>query len=186
MLRTRSLRVLIPIALLALSALGWSRTQTFEATPPTAEQEYLAKMVGTWDAKVAVAMGVGGTTTSTGTEINALVAGGKWLTTDFQFDFMGTPFEGHGVLGWDATKKKFVGTWVDSFSESFTHMEGELKDGALAWDYETTMMGMTNKIHDDMTWDGDDKRLVVSSFRLEHGLQEHMRIELRRRTGGSR
>jgi len=186
MLFTRSLRVLIPVALIALGTIGWSRSQGFKPAAPNAQQQHLARLAGTWDAKVSITMGVGGTVTSTGTETNALVCGDKWLTTEFHSDLMGLPFEGHGLIGWDAAKNAFVGVWVDTMNPTLVNMEGRLKGGGLVWDYETTMMGMTNKIRDEVTWDGDDKRVLVSSFKLDAGLQEQMRIEYTRSTGGTR
>jgi Protein of unknown function (DUF1579) len=80
------------------------------------EHELLKSDVGTWDATVESFMpGAPQPMVSKGTETNTLV-GGMWLVTDFKSDMMGEPFQGHGVSGWDPTKKKYVGTWVDTMS----------------------------------------------------------------------
>jgi len=52
---------------------------------------------------------------STGVETNTLV-GGLWLVSDFQGRWGSQPFHGHGTFGYDTSKKKYVGIWVDSMS----------------------------------------------------------------------
>jgi len=87
---------------------------------PGAEHDALKKFEGTWDATVAF-MGH----ESKGTAVYKLGLGGFWLTLDFQGEFGGQKFEGRGVTGYDAAKKKYVTCWVDSMSTSLSLMEGE-------------------------------------------------------------
>lgn len=90
---------------------------------PGPEIEVLKADVGTWDATVELfAPGTSAPMTSAGTETNTLLAG-AWLITDFKGEMMGAPFAGHGVTGWDTTKKKYVGTWVDSMSVGLSLVE---------------------------------------------------------------
>jgi hypothetical protein len=42
--------------------------------------------------------------------------GGFWLIGEFQGEFMGMPFKGRSIDGYDQLKKKYVSLWVDSFS----------------------------------------------------------------------
>jgi len=93
---------------------------------PMAEHKVLAEEVGTWDASVKTFM-AGPTappTVSKGTETNRLMTGGLWLLSDFSGDIGGAKFEGHGQFGFDPTKKKYVGTWVDSMSPNISQLEG--------------------------------------------------------------
>lgn len=183
---TRSLRLVAPLALVALGTVAWSRTQGFAPSKPSPEHQVLAKMAGTWEAETMLTMGVGGTMTSHGVETNELVCGGKWLRTDFHSDnMMGMPFEGHGFIGWDAKAKQYVGVWIDSMNESMTQMTGEMKDGKLVMSYEMTMMGSTNKVRDEQTIDGADKRTFVQYYVGDDGsLTEGMRIEYKRKSAG--
>lgn len=109
------------LKLAALSFLSLAAASAFAQGPPPAvkpgpEHEVLKADVGTWDASVELfAPGSPAPMTSKGIETNTLM-GGMWLITDFKGDMMGAPFTGHGVMGWDTTKKKYVGTWVDSMS----------------------------------------------------------------------
>jgi hypothetical protein len=58
------------------------------------------------------------------------LVGDRWLVTDFKNE---TGFEGHGIFGWDAARKAYVGTWVDPMRSFLTVMEG-------AWDPDTKTM----------------------------------------------
>jgi hypothetical protein len=104
-----------------LSGAAAARAQEGPPMPkPGPEHELLKKDVGTWDATVE--MGPGAPPTP-GTETNTLGPGGLWLISDFKSSMMGTPFQGHGVSGWDPAKKKYVGTWVDSMTTSVAVIE---------------------------------------------------------------
>jgi len=99
-----------------------------EAMPPLPqpgpEHQVLKDDVGTWDATVEAFMPPGAPpSVSKGTETNRITGGGLWLVSDFKSEFMDQPFEGHGVMGWDPAKKKYVGTWVDSMSTTVSQSE---------------------------------------------------------------
>jgi hypothetical protein len=102
-----------------------------------AEYAVFQKDVGTWDAHVVVRPGPGQPEqVSTGVTVNRLTAGGRWLIADFRNETTG--FEGHGVYGWDAMKKKYVGTWVDNMRSSLCVAEG-------TWDERTRTMTYWNE-----------------------------------------
>jgi hypothetical protein len=62
---------------------------------------------------------------------------GPWLVSDFKNDTSG--FEGHGIYGWDAIAKKYVGTWVDPMRRSLIVMEGK-------WDSESRTLTYVGEI----------------------------------------
>ena len=45
---------------------------------------------------------------SKGVEVDKLMPGGLWLMNDFEGEFGGMAFHGHGVNGYDTQKKKYV------------------------------------------------------------------------------
>ena len=57
-----------------------------------------------------------------GVQINKL--NGRWLLSDLEANLGGRPFVGHGINGFDSTKGKFVGVWVDSMRTYLTPVEG--------------------------------------------------------------
>jgi hypothetical protein len=116
-------------ATLALTAgLGLAATAAAQEMPmpkPGPEHKVLAMDEGTWDAKVEMFMAPGQPPmVSQGTEVNTMGCGGLCLITDFKADMGGTPFDGHGTATWDPSKKKYVGTWVDSMSSGIMTSEG--------------------------------------------------------------
>ena len=53
-----------------------------------------------------------------------MLAGGLWLISTFEGEFGGAKFEGRGQFGYDASKGKYVGTWIDSMSPNMSLLEG--------------------------------------------------------------
>ena len=100
---------------------------------------------------------------SKGTCVSRLL-GGFWLIDEFKAELMGMPFEGHGTTGYDAAKKKYVGTWVDSMTPGLNMSES-------TWDPATKTMtgvnegpgpdGKPSKTKGVTTWDGPDKKVFA-------------------------
>ena len=90
-----------------------------EPPKPGPEHELLKKMVGTWD----VTMNVGGMEAK-GTMVYKMVLGGLWLSGDFEGEFGGSKFQGHGMDSYDPVKKKYVSVFMDSMSTSPMVTEG--------------------------------------------------------------
>ncbi len=65
-----------------------------------------------------------------GVYTNRRIAGGRWLIVDYAAD---SGFQGHGVYGWDAARKTYIGTWVDSMMGTIARSEG-------TWDAATRTM----------------------------------------------
>ena len=91
---------------------------------PAPEMDIFKAEVGTWDVKIKSWAEPGEPALSEGTETNRML-GGFWLVSDFQGTMMGLEFEGHGVYGFDAEKKQYTGTWMDSLGPQKMDMVGE-------------------------------------------------------------
>ncbi len=89
---------------------------------PSAEVEILKKWVGNWDATIESA-GRDGKPVTSSAKMTAKLCG-RWLISDFDGTFMGGPFIGHEVLGYDPIAKKYVLNWIDSAATSFSTGEG--------------------------------------------------------------
>jgi len=90
-----------------------------EFPQPGPEHKKLQETVGEWDA----VMDMNGQKSNAKATYKS-VCGGMWLASDFEGDFGGLKFQGHGLDGYDQTKKKHVAIWVDSMSSAPLHMEG--------------------------------------------------------------
>jgi len=133
---------------------------------PGPEQEILKMQEGNWDAVVESWMAPGQPPVTTkGSETNTML-GGLWLVSDFKGEFMGTPFQGHGVLGWDAVKKKYVNTWVDSMSVGLTTGEATY-DGSkkvlAGWMEGPDMTGKVMKMNELSEQKDADNRVFTMS-----------------------
>ena len=95
---------------------------------PSAEQLKMNQMVGNWKAKGSMVVAPGAPAmTFEGTETVQTIMGGLWTYTTTKTGGM-MKMEGHSIGGWDATKKQFVGMWVDSWSTSPTTWTGTFTD----------------------------------------------------------
>lgn len=56
---------------------------------------------------------------------NEMIMGGRYLTTRYDGNMMGMPFEGLGTMGYDNGKKMYVSTWVDNMGTGISYMEGK-------------------------------------------------------------
>jgi Protein of unknown function (DUF1579) len=91
---------------------------------PGPEHELLKMEVGTWDAVVEMSPPGAPAMTSKGSEVVTLGCGGLCVTSKFDGDMMGMPFQGNGLTTYDTAKKKYVGSWTDSMSAGLLASEG--------------------------------------------------------------
>ena len=85
-----------------------------KAAAPGENHKLLEKMAGNWDCTVKMWMGPGEPDVSKGTSKGKLILGGRFVMDEYEGTFMGKPFAGHGLTGYDNQKGKFVGSWADT------------------------------------------------------------------------
>lgn len=119
----KSMRLLLATtAVLVLTISGaWAQ----EFPKPSAEHEQLKLLAGEWDAQIKCHQPGKGLEESKGTYSGKLDVGGFFLVTKFDGEIGGQPFQGRGFSGYDPTKKKYVGVWIDSMSPAIYQTEGE-------------------------------------------------------------
>ncbi len=94
---------------------------------PGPHHAHLARLVGKWRLTTKYFPAPGAPPmTGTGTETVRRSPDGLWFVMDFSMD--DGSFSGHGVSGYDAFKKKYVGVWVDSTTTSLQLSEGECSE----------------------------------------------------------
>jgi hypothetical protein len=98
----------------------------------------LAKMVGKWTYKNSMKMDPNAPAMVTdGTEEVTSVCGGLYfMVTSTSGGPM--PFEGHGIMAYDESKKKFTGAWVDNMGTAIYMMEGTPKADGTVVNYTMT------------------------------------------------
>jgi hypothetical protein len=168
MKRLRTVCVVTAVSVFA--TLGVALAQGPPPTPkPGPEHEHLKKDVGKWDAVVEMFEEPGKPAqTSKGVETSTLMAGGLWLVTEFKGEVAGAPFEGHGITGYDANKKKYVGTWADSMSTGLSTIESTYDSGSktlTGWIEGPDASGKMMKMKTVTEWKDDNTRVV--SFHMQ-------------------
>lgn len=120
-----------------------------EAAPTiTAEtaKSILAMEAGVWDADITFPSNEAGKPDGKGKGVqdNRLRSGGMWILNLFSVE--GTPYEGTGVWGFDRTKGRFSGIWVDNNDQQFRFDDGR-------WDPATqTMTWSANMVQPGGAW----------------------------------
>lgn len=91
---------------------------------PLPQHENLQRWAGSWSAESTFPPGAPMPPMS-GTEVNEVGCGGLWLTTDLKLQTKdGMPYAGHGITGYDPTKKAYVQFWADSMTPVMAQVSG--------------------------------------------------------------
>lgn len=97
-----------------------------EYSTPGEMQKTLAASDGNWTGTTTTWMENGGKPITSQSECtNKMILGGRYQHSMYKGNFMGMPFEGMSIMGYDNTKKKFVSTWVDNMGTGIMHAEGD-------------------------------------------------------------
>ncbi len=92
---------------------------------PGAEHQILAGRVGMWNSKVTIweAPGAPPVSEMSKTEVKAIFDG-RYFEDTTTGNFMGMPFNGRALMGYDNLKKKFFTTWIDNMGTGMMVAEG--------------------------------------------------------------
>ena len=129
----------------------------------------LAPFVGTFRAQVKMWMGPGEPHVTTGTMVNELDLGGRFLRQHYKGDEAEGPFpnfEGRGYWGFNNITQKYEGFWIDTASTMMQTEAGGLDDEGRVW----TMVG---QIPNPQTGENMTKKSVIT---LED--DDHHRMEM--------
>jgi hypothetical protein len=87
------------------------------AMTPGEHHEHMKKMAGNFDYTMKMWMDPSSPPMeSTGKRTAEMLLGGRYLQEKYTGTFMGMPFEGVGLLGYDNVGKQYVTTWIDNMS----------------------------------------------------------------------
>ncbi len=101
--------------------------QDFPEMPgPTKEHAWLAKFTGEWKTESKGTMGPEQPPMECVGTLSSRALGEFWIVNELKGDMAGTPMTGIQTIGYDDTKKKYVGTWVDSMSSTMWLYEGSV------------------------------------------------------------
>jgi hypothetical protein len=159
-----------------------------ETTQPTKEHQLLQQFVGEWETSSEGVTAPGQPTiTCTGTAKSRMI-GGFWVVSELETDMMGTKIVALQTIGYDATKKKYIGTWVDSMFNHMWHYVGAVdasgKKLVLEAEGPNFMAGdKTTKYRDSYEFKSKDHIESTSSMLGEDGKWiDFMKGQFRRKT----
>ncbi len=97
---------------------------------PDEHHKLLEPMVGNFTTKAKVWMDPTSSepSVSDGTMKTEWVLGGRFLQQHYNSDFMGMPFEGLGMLGFDRYKEQYTGYWWDTFGTTTYESRGSVNE----------------------------------------------------------
>jgi len=171
---TSLLRPLFTAFALALFAPSLHAQDMPEMPKPQSEHAWLEKFAGTWETEMQCSMGPDKEPmTSKGTE-TAKMLGGFWLIVENKAEIMGQPFKGVLTLGYDPTKKNFIGTWTDSMTSTLWNYTGTLNEAGDTLTLESEgpcpmQGGKICKFKEVMKLTGKDEKTFTSSMLGEDG-----------------
>lgn len=99
-----------------------------KASTPGPEHAGLVKMAGTWDVTIKSFEGPE-PQVSTGKAVRKMVLGGRFLQENYKGTYMGQPFEGMGLTGYDNVLKKYTFVWADSMETGMMVGDGHMDPG---------------------------------------------------------
>jgi hypothetical protein len=132
-----------------------------KAMTPGEPHEHLAEMAGSYKIEIKSWMEPGGEpAVMEGTALRKMTMGGRHLEETVESDFMGQPFEGVGMTGYDNAAGEYWSTWVDNMSTGVMLVTGN-------WDESQHAMVMEGDFTDPMT--GELQHHKIVSKALEGG-----------------
>lgn len=81
------------------------------------EHQTLKAFEGSWKAAVSFWMHQGAAPIhAEGTMVNEWILGGRFLQQRYSSTFMGSPFSGQGLFGYNSVDRRYEGLWADTMS----------------------------------------------------------------------
>ena len=103
-------------------------TEDCQMPMPGKEHEQLLKSVGTWNVASKFYMDPSAPPMESAATDVITAIGEFWTKSDFNCDFMGMPFQGHGQLGYMPSEQCYISTWADSMAPFMMVMKGNFSE----------------------------------------------------------
>lgn len=93
---------------------------------PQKEHEWLHQFVGEWETEGEGTAGPGQPPVKYTGTMSARMLGGFWMVSESNNNIVGVEMHAIQTLGYDAEKKQYVGTWVDSMMNHMWQYQGSV------------------------------------------------------------
>jgi hypothetical protein len=125
---------------------------------PGPQHAALKNQEGTWNATVTSFVDGPTPMTTTGTETRNMILGGRFLETKYTGSYMGQPYEGWGLTGYDNKNSKVLWVWADNMSTKWMDLSGTMTPDGKTITCNGSIDGMTGTpmpIHVELKFDTD-------------------------------
>lgn len=142
------------------------------------EHKRFEPFAGTFKAEIKMWMGPGEPMVSTGTMVNELDLGGRYLKQVFTGDPNDGPFpsfEGRGFWGYNTAEKKYEGFWIDNACTLMQTESGHVDEAGTVWTMHGEMTdpqsGGTLKKRSIITLEDNDHHSMEMYFTAPGGAE---------------
>lgn len=126
-----------------------------KASTPGEPHQRLAESAGDWDMQVSMWFEPGAEPVVVAAKAKrTMILGGRYVQEVVEGDFMGAPFVGHGLTGYDNVTGQYFSTWIDNQSTGLMQSAGN-------WDDEQNALVMEGTYSDPMTGARKPFRAIV-------------------------
>lgn len=126
---------------------------------PTAEHERIAESAGVWNVACKFYMDPSQPPMEVEAKETVETFGPFFVTSLFESEMFGAPFQGRATLGYDPTLGKWVSTWIDTMTPATYHFTGGwngkvLEMSGTGWDCTTNDRQATYRTTEEHKDDG--------------------------------
>ncbi len=152
------------------------------AMTPGVEHSILASQVGDWTEEITIWTHEGAEPFTNQAKVKVeMILGGRYQHSSHNGEFMGMPFEGVGITGFDNVSKKYYSTWIDNMSTGVMFSSGtmDLKTKAIQFNGEQPdpISGKTIKIREVLTHVSDSE-MHLEMYSTPIGRKEFMSMQI--------
>lgn len=148
-----------------------------EAGTPGKEHKLLDPMAGKWTVKAAFWMDPGAPPMEMDAKAtNEWIMGGRFLKMSYAGEFMGAPFEGMGLTGFNNISGQFETLWLDNMGTGimtgFGSVSADGKTFTFHSEYDDPMSGSRKKTREVIVIDSKDQHTMMSYEILPDGAEQ--------------
>lgn len=149
-----------------------------EAGMPGEMHELLQRTVGTWNFTLKMYMDPANPMEMTGTSKTEAIMDGRFVAEHVESEFMGQPFRGMGLTGYDNVSGEFQAIWIDNMTTTLYTYTGELEGDAIVMTgiHVDPMSGEEVPQRSVLTF-VDDDHMLVENYETRDG-EERLTMEL--------
>ena len=149
---------------------------------PGEYHELLKNFVGTWNAEAKIWMDPSAPPIVTkGRATFKLIFDGRFHYGDFLGEFMGSPFKGINIMGYDNAKKEFFSIWLDNSTTSVLSAKGTYDADTEKFQFHAETFdpysGQTLEMREEARFASEDEYISVTYAKPKDG-EEFKNMEM--------